>query len=391
MNVCLAPFWLLWQAPLGGHAWVLLNWAFGFRANACEVTLLEILRPEETPEGAVQRVREFRGLLDSVGLDANIALLLSQNQKKNFRGVRDDLERMTVPAECTWEDADLLFSLIYDLDPDVVSRFSRCAVVDIDPGLLQHWISEGQLRLTPHDLYFTIGETVGTPKARFPDAGIDWIYTPPPVHLPSWPKTSSKPDAPLTTVGNWWGVSERQSDVVFNNEKRTSFLDYLDLPSQSPLPLELALYPPGESHSEWRELEAHGWRVRSSLEVSSTPSEYRRYIQRSRGEFSCAKPSCMRFANAWISDRSLCYLASGKPVVVQHTGRSCFLPDAAGMFRFRSPAEAVRALEVVQSDYEEQSRLARALAEEHFDARKVVGAVLDKAMAVRPRGRSNAL
>jgi hypothetical protein len=85
--------------------------------------------------------------------------------------------------------------------------------------------------------------------------------------------------------------------------------------------------------------------------------------------------------NAWVSDRTLCYLASGKPAVVQHTGASRFLPDAAGLFRFRDLAEAARCLEVVAADYERQAGLARALAEEHFDARKVVRTVLERALS----------
>jgi hypothetical protein len=93
------------------------------------------------------------------------------------------------------------------------------------------------------------------------------------------------------------------------------------------------------------------------------------------------KPSCVRLQNAWISDRTLCYLASGKPAVVQHTGPSRFLPDAAGLFRFRNLDEAVRDLDIVAADYDQQCRLARALAEEHFDARKVVQRVLERSIA----------
>src|SRR5207244_13360308 len=121
--------------------------------------------------------------------------------------------------------------------------------------------------------------------------------------------------------------------------------------------------------------------IRPSWEVSRTPEAYRTYIQQSKGEFSCAKPSCMLLQNAWISDRTLCYLASGKPAVVQHTGASRFLPDAEGLFRFRTVEEAARALSAVESDYEHHSRLARELAEE-FDSRQVVARVLERALGV---------
>jgi len=104
--------------------------------------------------------------------------------------------------------------------------------------------------------------------------------------------------------------------------------------------------------------------------------EYASYIGQSLGEFSCAKPSCIRLQNAWLSDRTLCYLAAGKPAVVQHTGPSRFIPEAAGLFRFHDLPEAVSCLEGVMHDYENQCRLARALVEERFDARKVAAQLL---------------
>lgn len=83
---------------------------------------------------------------------------------------------------------------------------------------------------------------------------------------------------------------------------------------------------------------------------------------------------------AWVSDRTICYLASGKPAVVQHTGPSSFLPDTGGVFRFRTIDEAISYLDSAVENYEENCRLARALAEEYFDARKVVSRVLERAL-----------
>ena len=60
----------------------------------------------------------------------------------------------------------------------------------------------------------------------------------------------------------------------------------------------------------------------------------------------------MLLQNAWVSDRTLCFLASGKPAVVQYTGPSRVLPDAAGLFRFRDIDEAARALDTVAADYD---------------------------------------
>ena len=120
--------------------------------------------------------------------------------------------------------------------------------------------------------------------------------------------------------------------------------------------------------------------MRNSEQACATPREYASYIGQSLGEFSCAKTSCIRLQNAWISDRTLCYLAAGKPAVVQHTGPSRFIPEAAGLFRFRDLAEAVSCLEAVMHDYEKHCRLARALVEERFDARKVAAQLLETAL-----------
>jgi len=128
------------------------------------------------------------------------------------------------------------------------------------------------------------------------------------------------------------------------------------------------------------DMERRGWRVRHSRDVAATPEMYQAYIQQSRGEFSCAKRSCMKFQNGWVSDRTLCYLASGKPVVVQDTGPSSFLPNGEGMFRFSTPQQAGAALAAINADYERHCRAARKLAETHFDAKQVVKSILSHAL-----------
>ncbi|GAA4013891.1 hypothetical protein GCM10022408_28780 [Hymenobacter fastidiosus] len=173
---------------------------------------------------------------------------------------------------------------------------------------------------------------------------------------------------------------ETDQDGLYQNDKRNGFLPFLELPLHTAVKLELAIFLGKDDQQDRQMLEGYGWRVQDSQNIAATPTKYQYYIQKSSGEFSCVKPSCIRQQNAWISDRTLCYLASGKPVVVQHTGPSRFLPDAAGLFRFHTMQEAVRSLEHVAADYNKQSALARSLAEEYFDARKVTAALLEKAL-----------
>ena len=246
-------------------------------------------------------------------------------------------------------------------------------------------MTTGAVDLAPHDVYFTIGETVGQAGARFPDGGRPWLYTAPPIFLPEWPALAPDGTAPYTTVAHWWGGTFEYNGTVFSNEKRVAFLEYLDLPIQSRVQLEVAVCL-AEHYEEYRQLmEPKGWRLREAWDVSATPEAYRAYVQGSRGEFSCAKPAYVALDTAWVSDRTLCYLASGRPAIVQHTGASRFLPDAEGLFRFRSMDEAAQALAAAEADYERHGRAARALVEEHFDARRVVARVLERALGHRAR------
>jgi hypothetical protein len=160
-----------------------------------------------------------------------------------------------------------------------------------------------------------------------------------------------------------------------------AYLAFAGLPRLTNQPLELAVHLAPGDKGERLMLERRGWRVRHASEVSRTPEMYRAYIQRSRGELSCVKPSCLRLQNSWVSDRSLCYLASGKPVVVQHTGLNPYLPTGEGFLQFSTPAEAAEALATVNADYERHCRAAREIAEAYFDARQTAGRILNAALA----------
>jgi hypothetical protein len=403
VKVCLSTNQTLNYPQGGGHLWVFLNWALGLRALGCEVIWLETVSDKESV-AALKSRRKYRRLgLERDGLVERPTELVREVHA-NVAALKRHLERYGLAerlALCSWDgetlsdevtngcldleaaaEADLLLNLRYNLPGEVVERFRRSALLDIDPGLLQVWMSQGLVSVPQHDLYFTIGETVGQPGARFPDMGLKWHYTPPPVFLPEWPPVQADAMAPYTTVSHWWANEwvKIQGELRDNN-KRPAFMAYSDLPSRTSTQLELALALAPGDEEEARLLEQKGWKIRHAWTVSAGPEQYRAYIQQSRGEFSVVKPSCVWLSNAWISDRTLCYLASGKPAVVQHTGLSRFLPDSEGLFRFRDMEDAGRVLSAVESDYERHCRLARELAEEHFDAQKVARRLLEQALA----------
>jgi hypothetical protein len=343
----------------GGHRWVYLNWALGLRALDCDVVWLETVRADVSPERALTCLTALKRDLAPYGLDDRVAVCFETGAElsPDFQAGCLDLESAS--------EADLLLNLQYWLSEEIVCRFPRTALVDIDPGLLQMWLRNGSVVAAPHDLYFTIGEGVGRPGARIPECGLRWEYTPPPVDLEAWAPTRPDPGAAFTTVTHWGGVEIEVEGRLAANSKRDGFLPYLD----------------AIARAERGALEAHGWRVCDAHEVASTPWDYQAYVGRSRGEFSCAKPFYARLASGWVSDRTLCYLASGKPAIVQDTGESGFLPRAEGLFRFRSVDEAARQLEACAADTALQGLRARALAEEHFDARRVLRRVLERALS----------
>ena len=348
----------------GGHFWVYMQYVQGLKRLGCDVYWLEHVhgsgdarRDEEALRVFLKRMRDF-GLAEQV--------LIVQQGEKFPRGIDNSGELTThQSAESVCARADLLLNFSYAIDAELLSRFSKTALIDIDPGLLQFWIGEGQIQVARYDIYFTTGETVGSEEALFPDCDISWNYMRPVVSLSDWPMVYDDNAQVLTTVSGWWGDEwiSNGRDVLYQNNKRVSFMQFAELAARTEQALELALalgikdsqdeYVSDDSNETDRAeyqgdakdrsiLENYGWRIRLASDVASSPESYRNYVQKSRGEFSCAKPSCMRFQNAWVSDRSLCYLASGKPTIVQDTGPSQFLPRAEGMFRFRTIDEALQ-------------------------------------------------
>jgi hypothetical protein len=396
---------------VGGHLWVFAQYAAALRDLGCRVGWLERFEPSGHLDADRRRIRQFRHRLARLGVDRDVILYRPRpgGGAGPVGGDPASLDRMA-------SGADLLLNFDYRIDQGVADRFRRRVLVDIDPGLLQFWVSVGQLPLPDHDRYFSTGETVGTPAARFPGCGVSWHRRRPPVCLRLWP-VSYTPGAPaFTTVSSWWGgagagewVTDGR-DLVFENNKRVGFLARLDLPRRTSQPLELALaLGDGDEHlgrppetAGWTRagpkgdtsyvddptdvalLRRYGWRVRLAREVAGSPGRYRAYLRRSRGEFSSAKPSCGYFQNAWISDRTVCYLASGKPAVVEDTGPSGYLPDGEGLFRFRSTDQAADALAAVNADYRRHCRAAREIAESYFDAAPIVSSILDVSLAPAP-------
>lgn len=362
MKICLGAN-LLFYSGGGGHAWAYLNWALAFRSVGCEVLWLESAREHESPE-LVSTVERLRRVLAPYGFDD--ALIL--DTAGQFPAAC-----AAMPLEAAL-DVDLFVDLAYAA-PEVVAAFPRTVLVDYDPGFTQLWWSRGELAVGAYDAYFTVGAGVASGRARVPDCGVRWRYTPPCVDLSAWPEPSAPPaDGAWTTVSHWWGEWEELSGEEIDTSKRAGFEPLLDLPARTGVTLELALG--GLEDEEERErLERHGWRVRDSDAVASGSQGYRSYVQASRGEFSAAKPLYVATRSGWLSERTVCYLASARPALVQDTGAGDCRGE--GLLTFTDAEDAAAKLALAERDYERHCRAARRLAEEQFSGTVVAARLLE--------------
>src|SRR2546425_772218 len=231
-----------------------------------------------------------------------------------------------------------------------------------------------------HTHHFTFAENLGSPDCGLPKPTLHYYPTRQPVLLNLWETPLDLHCGSFTTIAKWGGRRTRK-DIEFGGEfypwrKDLEFRKFLDLPGRSRRPIELALTRLGAEDETM--LKEHGWLVADALSVSASLHGYRRYIQRSRGEFTVAKDQNIRLRSGWFSDRSACYLAAGKPVITQDTGFGNVLPTGEGLFAFQTMDDILSAFDAIDSDYERHCRAARDIAYEYFDARKVLRDLLQR-------------
>jgi len=276
--------------------------------------------------------------------------------------------------------------------PDELS--SRCVKVflDTDPGYnqivlaerfswsenVERWIST----FRGHDKHFTYAENIWGSDCIVPRIDIAWKTTRVPIVTALWDDiaaTVPAANAPWSTVMTWNAFKGR---LVYKGteygSKGHEFEKVMDLPKRVSPNLVVAV---GGINPPLQRLRDAGWHVVDGPSSTLTPNDYQLLIARSRAEFSVAKHVYTALRTGWFSCRSACYLASGRPTVVQDTGFSNILPVGEGLLVFDDPDSAASAISEVESNYPRHSQVAREIALEHFSSSKVLSALLDEAMA----------
>jgi hypothetical protein len=250
-------------------------------------------------------------------------------------------------------------------------------LVDEDPVFthVRHLRDEAaRAEARKHTAFFSFGANIEAGLSSVPDDGFPWRATRPPIALDNWPALPPKNGGRFTTVMQWGSYMCARWEGRTFGMKREIFPPYADLPRHVVPDLEMAIG--GLPEQMRQEMQDSGWTVIDPEQLSRTPQAYQQYIQGSRGEFSIAKHGYVVSNSGWFSERSACYLASGRPVIVQDTGFTSWLPEGSGLATFSTPQQAAQALNCIDADYERHCSAARELADAYFESGKVLASLL---------------
>lgn len=363
----------------GGHAWVFLQYLLGFRRLGWDVLFLDRLDDS--------MCHDRNGKLCAAQDSWNLSWL---SQTMSAFGMSDQwsvrcgdatfgIPREQVLAKAR-ESALLLNVMGFLEDEEILAAAPRRAFLDIDPGFGQMWQTLGLAKMfAGHDAYVTIGENIGQPDCTVPTCDIQWITTPQPVVLDQWPVRNGAGCTAFTTVASWRGPF---GPVEFGGRtyglRVHEWRKFAALPAASGQKFEVAMEMDAADSKDRTLLETNGWRLADPRTVAGGIADYREFVSGSRAEVMIAKNMYVATRGGWFSDRSICYLAAGKPVLAQDTGFSKYHPTGRGLLAFSTPEEAIEGVRAINADYSAQCRAAREIAESQFDSDKVLKRLLEK-------------
>jgi hypothetical protein len=365
----------------GGAAWTRLSWILGFKKLGFDVYFVEQIgrRMCVDATGAVTTFEDcvnlayFKQITDQFGLSGSAALIYENGKQIHGMCYAELLDLA--------EAADLLVTISGHLclEP-LMRRLRRKAYVDLDPGFTQFWHAAGNagLRLAGHDFYFTVGENIGTRSCPIPTGDIRWRPTRQPVVLEHWPVSVEGASDRFTTVASWrgpYGSVEHGGHTY--GLKVHEWRKFAELPERAQQAFEIALDIHPADEKDRNMLRHRGWQIVDPRATVPDPAAFRRYVQTSGAEFSVAQGIYVDTASGWFSDRTVRYLASGKPALVQDTGFGRNYPAGEGLVPFRTLEQAIDGARRIACDYAGHCQAARALAEAYFDSGTVLGRLIE--------------
>jgi hypothetical protein len=370
------------QMPLAGIAWQAIQYIVGLERLGYEVWYVEDhgANPYDPRQNSVvmecqYNVAYVRRMMERYGLGDRWAYWDAIND------VYHGLSRERVRELYRTSDALINLCGAVRLRDEHMACPARI-MVDTDPVFeqIKYAKADGAARdyLQAHTHFFTYGENVGGPGWIVPLCGIPWRPTRPPVVTELWPFDPRRPEC-WSTIATW---ENKGKNIDFEGEtyvwsKHVNFLAFLDVPRRVGGCFKMAMLPPTMEIEQ--RVTGAGWRLTDPRPVSATMDDYAEFIRSSRGEFTVAKDIYVRPKSGWFSDRSVCYLASGRPVVTMRTGFTRFYPTGRGLFDYATIEEAVAAFAEIERDYPAQARGARQIAEEYFDSATVLRGLANSA------------
>ncbi len=373
---------MMGRVPFGGQTWLYLNWLRGLSGLGHDVYYVEddTVWPYDPVANTVTddctyAVRHLQRSMDAIGLSGKWAFRLADRTGASW-GMSDAGLREL------FRGCDALLNVVgaTDLREDHLLAPLR-VYVETDPVTAELRLAGGDVHTAEafanHHVIATYGENYGAPDCGVPLNGLTYIPTRQPVDLELWPMAFDPGARYFTTIGNYRqeGGDVEWQGSVYHWSKHHEWERFLELPRRTSQPFELAMMPDAEADRE--RLLAAGWRLVAPLQMSlDVLGAYPRFIRSSRGEFTVAKDQNVRLRSGWFSERAVCYLASGKPVVTQDTGFANVLPTGSGLYAVSGVDEAADAVERINADYRANCDAARAIAAECFEAKAVARRLL---------------
>lgn len=368
----------------GGHTWQFLNYLLGLRRLGWDVLFVDRLEAGMCVDAAGDpcgiddsvNLAYFLDVMRRFGLADAFSLDFAGGTRVYGRSRAETLEFLRTSAA-------VVNVMGFLVDEELLAAAPLRVFLDTDPGFGQMWCDLGQADLfRGHDRHVTIAEHIGTPACTIPTCGIDWITWRQPIVLDQWP--AQPPALPadggrFTSIGAWRGpyapVEHRGRTYGLRVHE---FRKFMGLPAMTGGRFEVALDIHAAETRDLALLADNGWTLADPAIVARDPWVYRDYLAGSAAEFMATKGMYVDTKSGWFSERSICYLASGRPVLAQDTGLAGLYPLGEGLVAFTTPDEAAAGVAEIFGNYPRHARAARALAEECFDSRIVLADLLSR-------------